>query len=222
MSNKRHYICLFQRLSELRLDEISEFLNLIESGLANKFQKWEEWYKIETDCWSDDDKDAFTDHYYDDLAMVRDIAPNMARHAMCVCLSGYFENFMADLCRFLHRHIPVASGPGQILHLDNSKKYLINECTVDRNIFASQQWEFCVRASYVRNAIVHCGGRVPEHLLGTLGWRANIIKQFVNSTDGIYITQTNDIMIENRYLNQVIDNIKQFTKEIFIIIEIRM
>lgn len=222
MIEKKRAYYIFKHLSEIRLYEITDCLNLIESALTNKFQNWGEWFEKETDGWSDADKEDFIDHYYDDLAMIRDTAPNMVRQSMCICLSGYIENFMADFCHFLHRHIPRSPCPKQKLYIEGSMKYLMKIDNFNKEIFDSQQWLFYTKAKYVRDAIVHYNGRLPSHSQGKIKERVNEIKRFVDDTDGIDITTTNDIMIEKSYCENVIDNIKQIIKEFFKTIESRM
>lgn len=215
MSKMKHFH-LFKELSEHRLEEIIEFLDLIEIVLAKKFQDWGKWYEGKTKGWSDDDKAEFIDFYYDDLMMVRDTSPNMARQAVCVCMSGYFEAFVGDLCRVLHRSIPLAFAPKQRLYLDASKKYLMKIDGFDKINFECKQWMFCVHAHYVRDAIAHYNGQLPWRSQGGLKERINVIKRFVSSTDGIDITSTNRINIERRYCTQVVDNIKQIGRRLIL------
>lgn len=207
MIKKKYMFDIFKHLSGHRLDEIKESLDLIEGGLKSKFEDWGDWYEKRTKGWSDDERSEFIDHYYDDLAMVRDTAPNMARQAMCVCLSGYFETFLADSCRFLHRGKKSFSSPKQKLYLEDSKEYLIDVAGFDEKLFNSEEWTFCVKASYVRNAIAHCDGRIPNHVQGNLERQVEILKQFVSDTDGIKLTTLHEILIEAEYCKLVVENI---------------
>jgi len=215
MNKKKLSYYIFKSLSEHRLDEIVESLDLIESGLKNKFQDWGEWYEKKTKGWSDAEKSDFIDHYYDDLAMVRDTAPNMARQAICVCISGYFETFMADLCRYVYKTKLLPSGPRQKLYLEDSQNYLIDKAGFCEQLFDSQEWKFCIKASYVRNAIAHYNGRVPNHLQGNLKKQAEIITQFINNTEGVSVTTIGDILIDIDYCKLVMKHIKKMT-EIFL------
>ncbi len=219
MKKKKLPYYIFKNLSEHRLDEIAKSLDLVENGLKNKFQDWEEWYEKKTEGYSDDEKSNFIDWYYDDLAMIRDTAPNMARQAMCVCISGYFETFMADMCRFVYKAKLVPSEPRQKLYLEDSQKYLIDKASFCEKLFHCPEWEFCIKASYVRNAIVHYNGRVPNHLQGNLKKQVEIVKQFINDTEGISTTTFGDILIDIKYCELVMKNINKMTEIFFDAIE---
>lgn len=198
---------IFKRLTVHRLEEIKESLELIESGLKSKFDDWAEWFDKSTTGWSNDEKDDFVDHYYDDLALVRDTAPNMSRQAMCVCMSGFFETFLADSCRFLHRKKGSLASPKQKLYLEDSKNYLIEIAGLDVMLFESEEWEFCLKASYVRNAIAHYNGRIPKHVKGGLKKQVEEIERFVNDTDGIELTTLHEIIVESEYCELLAENI---------------
>ncbi len=199
---------IFKSLSVYRLEQLSDALDIIESGLDGKFEEWGSWFDEQTQGLSDDDKELFVNHYYDDLAMIRDTAPNMARKAMFICIVGFLETFMADLCRFLARDNNLQQ-PKQKLYLEASKKYLIETANVNEDCFDGQEWLSYFEATCVRNIIVHCAGKIPVSVQGNLADQLQTATSFIGQTDSIEIDSLNKIIIDRGFCEGIATKVEQ-------------
>ena len=112
-------------LWDFQLDQLKEFLRITNTGIASEFAKFDEWVRQETSDFTVQEADEFIDHYYDDLAMVRDVAPQMLRYAQILCLYGSFERAAADIYRMLYRRSKATKKPDKNMYLDSTQRYLV-------------------------------------------------------------------------------------------------
>jgi hypothetical protein len=156
----------FARLWKYKVQEMEEFLNLTDSGISLKYEEFGEWLKSKTKGMDKERVAEFIDLYYDDLAMVRDIAPHMLRYAQYLCVFGAFEHAAGDLCRVLHRDGKVSvAPPSRNFYLDRIEKYLRKKAALGKAAFG-KDWKFMLDARYPRNAIAHADGMVGTDAQG--------------------------------------------------------
>lgn len=184
-----------------RLDELAEMIDIAELGMKDRFQDWGKWFEAQTEGCSEDEKQDFVDHYYDDLAMVRDTAPNLMRRALFVMAIALLEKVVADLCRLLSRVGAVAEHPPSRLYLQTSKMWLTKYARFPESLFGSE-WKACLRAEALRHAIVHNGGCVPnasanmkKDIRNTIG----LAKWHIYHSDKASLGQFGDIMMEQGF-----------------------
>lgn len=199
-----------------RLDELAEMMDIAERGMKDQFQDWEEWFEAQTEGCSEDEKQDFIDHYYDDLAMVRDTAPNLMRRALYVMTIALLEKVVADLCRLLSRVGAVAESPPSRLYLQTSKAWLLKYAKFPESIFGSE-WKACLRAEALRHAIVHNGGCVPKESASMKKDIRNTIrlaKWHIDHSGRASLDQFGDIMMEEGFCEDALTQARSAYEEL--------
>lgn len=202
---------MFKEFCDIRLWQIEESVAVLELGLENKLRQWSNRYEEKTKGWSEEEKAAFVDHYYDDIVTLKDTAPNILRQAMFVFLIDYWEVFVAELCRFLYDTGKCRKKPRQKLYIEHSKKYLIDTALFNNDVFGSE-WEFCESAKVVRHIVLHNNGEVPVNAEGDLADKVRKARDFISITSHISVSTTDDIQIGEGFCELVASNIKKCIK----------
>ena len=207
------------------MDETEHFIHIGESGLKSEFEDWGDWYKKRTKGFSAEEKRDFIDGYYDDLVMVRDVAPQMFRKACFVMLIGAWETTAANLVRTLHRFGVLPTKPQQKIYCDKAKEYLRDDIGFRKSIFRGA-WAFCERAAKVRNIIIHNNSHLPRDVQGTLGNGVEIARRFIRYTRHIHLSDHSDIELDQGFCHavneKVVECVKSLTDEAVRIYRLRM
>lgn len=225
MTRQRHRVApslrlfsIYRSLWEYRANDLREFLRISEGGLASKFEDWGDWYEERTKGLSDEQRSEFIDDYYDDLAMVRDTAPNLFRHAAFVMIVGFFEATVADICRLLHRTKKVTHAPRQKLYLDASSEYLTAKAGLPALLFGGP-WDRCKQAEWLRDAIIHNNGRLPAHADGKLGDAVEAARGFVEGSAHISLSNHGDILIDAGFCEDVLELHEKMVRRLLKMVE---
>jgi len=115
-----------------------------------------------TSGWSEEEIGKYVDHIYDDLAQLRDVSPQLMRHAQCMIVFGTFENCVVDLCKAAHDDgkIPDPLPKGN-MGMQDVDKYLRPQIR-QRPAPFSKDWQWVDEFRVIRNWMAHNGGKVPD------------------------------------------------------------
>lgn len=207
------------------MNRMGDFIQIGESGLKSEFEDWGDWYERQTDGFSDEEKSDFIDGYYEDLAMVRDVAPQMFRKACFIMLIGVWETAAANLVRHLYQFNILGNKPIQKIYCDKAKLYLRDDVGFRKSTFRGA-WDFCERAAKVRHIIIHNDGRLPYGAQGKLGNNVETARRFVRYTRHIHLSQHSSIELDREFcytLNEkVVESVRSLTNEAVRIYRLRM
>ena len=155
-------LILFADLWLTALSELEEFIRLTNRGISLELKKFGQWLEDRTANMSQDEANKFVDIYYDDLAMVRDLAPQMLHYAQYLVLFGVFEHEAGGLCRALWRECKATREPPDNLYLDKVEEFLRQHAGFRKKVFG-KEWRFMLGARYPRNAIAHNRGSLKKN-----------------------------------------------------------
>ncbi len=195
----------FEWLSRSRLEELQTFLDQTERGAQSEFGEFSKWVKGETAGMSDREASDFVDHYYDDLAMVRDVVPRIIRYSQVLIVYGFYEHEVAGLCRLLHAEGVTKKKPKNKLYLHDAKKYLIEQADFKERTFG-KAWKYLDSARNVRNAIAHNSGRFRSDEQGNQG------KSFVEEEPDLDLDGSKYIDIKKEFNQKLLDNSRESLK----------
>ncbi|MCX5644609.1 MAG: hypothetical protein NTZ17_07970 [Phycisphaerae bacterium] len=198
-TNPRLFTIAIQQL-QIGLDEMRRFIDIGEHALESEFKDWGDWYEKQTQGFSEEEKHEFVDAYYDDLATVRDLAPQLFRRACFVMQVDFWETTAANLVRTLHRFGLLSGTPKQRIYHGGSKDYLLNHVGFRKSAFG-RAWAFCERADKVRNIIVHNNGELPHtpQTQNNLAKDVKIAKRFIKSTAHIHLSDSSSVELEQGF-----------------------
>lgn len=184
-------------LRGFRFQEIRSFIDHSRSGIAAIWSKFTNDFDARTAGWPEDQVDKYVDSIYDDLAMMRDQAPQLLRQAQCVIIYGTFENAIVDICRAAHMDGKIATAPPNKMNMDGVKKYLIPHVRLVPKPFA-EDWEWLHDFRVIRNWIAHNGGRAEES--GTNRTKAEV---FASRNAGlIKFGRFGDLSLEDQFVDR--------------------
>lgn len=195
-------------LWDFRVDQMRGFLRITNAGTASEFAKFGEWVGQETSDFSAQEADDFIDHYYDDLAMVRDIAPQMLHYAQILCIFGAFEHAAADIYRTLHRLAKATRKPPKNMYLYHTQEYLVKYADFRKKVFA-KDWFFLMRARDVRNAIAHGSGKLRKDN------KANAVKRFIRASKHLSLDQFDTVLVDKSFCEDLLGRIEAAMRLLF-------
>ncbi len=184
------------------VSEMGRFIDIGESGLKSESEDLGRWYKKRTQGFSEEQRSEFADFNYEDVVMVRDVAPQMFRKACFVMLIGVWETTAANLVRTLHRFGLLRNKPQQKIYCDRSKKYLLDEIGFRKSAFRGA-WRFCERAAKVRHIIIHNNSRLPCGVQGNLGDHVETARRFIKDTPHIHLSDHSSIELDRDFCHLV-------------------
>jgi len=195
-------------LWDFRVEQMRGFLKITNSGTASEFAKFGEWVDQQTSGLSARDADEFIDHYYDDLAMVRDIAPQMLHYAQILCIYGAFEHAAADIYRTLHRLTKATRKPPKNMYLHVTQKHLVDFAGFRKKAFG-KDWTFLMQVREVRNAIAHGDGRLRQDN------KAIAAKRFIKANKHLGLDQLDTILVERAFCKDLLGRIEKAMQLLF-------
>lgn len=149
------------RLSRIHWDELENFLHQTEGGIKSEHEKFEQWFKKQTEGYTDEEVSEFIDYYYEDLEMIRDISPRLLRYSHITQIYGLYEYDVAGLCRALRRDKKTTVKPPTPLYTHGGRKYLIERAGFPKKAFG-KSWNFMDGVRAIRNEITHAQGRIKK------------------------------------------------------------
>ncbi len=134
------------RLWDYRVEEVNAFLENTEKGISSVYKKYSNKLNAYMEDMSEKEQEEYVDIKYDDIAMIRDVTPQMLRQAQYLLLFGLFEHEVAGLCRCLYHDGKCADKPRKNLYLANSQEFLIQEAGYLKKTFKNKSWNFMLKA----------------------------------------------------------------------------
>lgn len=195
-------------LWDFQLDQLKEFLRITNTGVASEFAKFDEWVRQKTSDFTGQEADEFIDHYYDDLAMVRDVAPQMLRYAQILCLYGSVERVAAEIYRTLYMRSKATKKPDKDMYLDSTKKYLVDFAKFRKEVFG-EDWSFLMGVRDVRNAIAHSDGRIGKDE------RGKAARSFIRTNKHLKLDQLNKVLVEQGFCEELLNRIEAAMRLLF-------
>ncbi len=194
-------LTILGELWRFRVSDMAEFIRITESGMSSEFASFSEWVDDRTNGMGEEQVGEFIDHYYDDLAMVRDVVPRMLRYAQFLCVFGIYEHEVGALCWFLHRDGKAARKPSRNLYLATTQDYLVQHAGFRKMAFGSD-WRFTLAARYLRNAIAHSNGRLSSDQ------RSVKARAFVSKHSKLCLDDRGRIIVEGGFCEDLVRRMK--------------
>ena len=188
------------------LNDMEQFIRAGESALQSEFESWGEWYDQQTQGFSEEEKQDFIDAYYDDVALVCDMAPQHFRRACVIMLIGYWETTAANLVRTLRKLELLQPPPDKCrepLYHWKSKACLLDYGGFDKSVFG-QAWNFCEEVNIIRDIIAHSNSRIPYlHPDEKYYKESERAKLFIEGTPDIYLSNSYIIELDSGFSETV-------------------
>ena len=194
-------LILFSDLWTDALSELHEFVRITNQGLSSEFKKFGQWLNQRTAEMNEVEANRFADIYYDDLAMIRDLAPQMLHYAQYLVLFGVFEHEAGHLCRTLRRDGKASREPPDNLYLHKVEDFLRQHAGFRKKVFG-KAWGFMLRARYPRNAIAHNRGRLKKN--GQVGKA----KAFIRGHPKLHLNDWDTVVVEEGFCEDMLEKME--------------
>lgn len=145
------------------LENIREHCDLMESSLKKELKDFRKRVDEQAEKLSSEEKTEFYEWYSDDYWKLTDVFPNIQRNSMLIMAFSFFENKLKSICKKLKPYADCNIWLNDLYgdDIDRVKIYLkeiikINFPNDDKN------WEEISNIRYIRNLVVHNGGKLEK------------------------------------------------------------
>ncbi len=152
-------VACWGELSCLQLSDLESFIEVTERSSRSGLAELKEWFTSQTDGMDEEQAAEFSDFYYDDIALQRDVVPRYLRYSQVLLIYGVFEHQVGDLCRILHRVGATSKAPPKKLYIQDAKGFLTKHSKFRKAAF-DDSWAYIDSARRLRNVIAHTNGRL--------------------------------------------------------------
>ncbi|GGJ77960.1 hypothetical protein [Virgibacillus salexigens] len=133
------------------IEAFIEYEEYIESNFKRKLDYFDKEYKKV----SEELKEAFIDHYMDDIILYRDEFPSILRESLLMSIYSFFENKLTELCD--QEKMKEFAGS----YIKKASTYIKREMKID---FPDEgkEWIYINNINEIRNCLVHYGGETSR------------------------------------------------------------
>jgi hypothetical protein len=212
---------IFQRLIEMELSDIEDYINEISSELKTKQEKLEKDYEEASSEVEEDAEFDVHSYFEDDLHRYFKVFPVYTYNPLLLTIYGQFENWLKKLCDLDSRKgfskVKVADLAGNN-YIEKSRRYLTLVAEIDLED-TKLEWQRITEIQKIRNSIAHNDANIirdkskpieKQELYKTLLDDTRI--EFDKTKGGFYIKEKefllDTIVLIKKYLLTVISKLK--------------
>ncbi|MED1820995.1 hypothetical protein P4V11_19125 [Bacillus subtilis] len=186
-----------------KLQMFKDYAEYIEDTLGSELNRFDESMKE----LSDDEKEAFVDWHYDQIAQYRDDFPIIMRNSLFISVYSFLEEKVIDLC----------NQPDETsIKLDDLQGNGIKRASlfikkVKKDDFPedTKEWHFIQNINHIRNCIVHCGGDIEK------AKNPNKIRNAVNELGNVTEGSHNKIFLNKDFCIEFINVVEKFLRDLY-------
>lgn len=185
------------------LESFKEYAHYIEESLRKEVRVYED---MANDL-DEEEKEAFWDHYIDEVSKYYQEFPQIMRNSLFVSIYTFLEDKLIELC--------VPNDETTLKLSDINGKGIQQASIYLKKVLRinfpdhSKEWHFIKNSNLIRNCIVHNNGDISKS--SNEKKLRNIIKDMSNVT----IDNKDYIILDNKFCDNFINNVESFLSQLY-------
>ena len=185
------------------LDNLQDFINVLEQTLVQQKKSFEEIVDREAAEIEEEYRDEFYESRSDEHWQLSDVFPSTLRSSVFVASYSMFEHHLINICNREHKRQKLAKEPNfRNRIIFSAIEYLVKEAGIKLPA-KMPAWDLICVYNKLRNAIVHESGKLSKQYQADL-------KDFLSSTKSVSLDQFDTLQFSENFCLEAIKQMKEF------------